>query len=173
MKYPPIEPHRTGFLDVGSGHSLYWEESGASSRPSRGLSSRRPRVWHGAGAPLLFRSGSLPDHPVRSARLRPEPPPFESARQHHLASRRRHREIARTPRHLSVEVVFWRLLGQHPCPRLRGDPSGLRASPHSPLAFFSAARRSCTGFTNLERTTCFPTRLTAISPPFLKESGPI
>lgn len=27
-KYPPIEPNRTGFLDVGSGHSLYWEESG-------------------------------------------------------------------------------------------------------------------------------------------------
>ena len=27
-KYPPIEPYRTGFLDVGSGHSLYWEESG-------------------------------------------------------------------------------------------------------------------------------------------------
>lgn len=27
-KYPPIEPYRTGFLDVGSGHKLYWEESG-------------------------------------------------------------------------------------------------------------------------------------------------
>lgn len=27
-KYPPIEPFRTGFLDVGSGHKLYWEESG-------------------------------------------------------------------------------------------------------------------------------------------------
>jgi proline iminopeptidase len=27
-KYPPIEPNWTGFLDVGSGHSLYWEESG-------------------------------------------------------------------------------------------------------------------------------------------------
>lgn len=27
-KYPPIEPYRTGFLEVGSGHSLYWEESG-------------------------------------------------------------------------------------------------------------------------------------------------
>jgi proline iminopeptidase len=28
QKYPPIEPYKTGFLDVGSGHSLYWEESG-------------------------------------------------------------------------------------------------------------------------------------------------
>jgi proline iminopeptidase len=26
--YPPIEPHRTGSLDVGDGHRLYWEESG-------------------------------------------------------------------------------------------------------------------------------------------------
>lgn len=28
--YPPIEPNRIGFLDVGDGHSLYWEESGNS-----------------------------------------------------------------------------------------------------------------------------------------------
>lgn len=27
-KYPPVEPYRTGFLDVGAGHRLYWEESG-------------------------------------------------------------------------------------------------------------------------------------------------
>lgn len=27
-KYPPIEPYKTGFLDVSGGHSLYWEESG-------------------------------------------------------------------------------------------------------------------------------------------------
>jgi proline iminopeptidase len=26
--YPPIEPNRTGLLDVGGGHRLYWEESG-------------------------------------------------------------------------------------------------------------------------------------------------
>ncbi len=28
IKYPSIEPYRTGFLEVDSGHSLYWEESG-------------------------------------------------------------------------------------------------------------------------------------------------
>lgn len=28
QKYPPIEPYRTGFLDVGDGHRLYFEESG-------------------------------------------------------------------------------------------------------------------------------------------------
>lgn len=27
-KYPPIECTRSGFLDVGSGHRIYWEESG-------------------------------------------------------------------------------------------------------------------------------------------------
>lgn len=26
--YPPIEPRRTGSLDVGDGHQLYWEETG-------------------------------------------------------------------------------------------------------------------------------------------------
>lgn len=26
--YPPIEPHSTGMLDVGDGHSLYWERCG-------------------------------------------------------------------------------------------------------------------------------------------------
>lgn len=26
--YPPIEPYRTGRLDVGDGHSLYWEQCG-------------------------------------------------------------------------------------------------------------------------------------------------
>jgi proline iminopeptidase len=27
--YPPIEPYETGMLDVGNGHSLYWEKCGA------------------------------------------------------------------------------------------------------------------------------------------------
>lgn len=26
--YPPLEPNRTGMLDVGDGQHLYWEESG-------------------------------------------------------------------------------------------------------------------------------------------------
>jgi len=28
--YPPIEPYRSGTLDVGDGHALYWEQSGNS-----------------------------------------------------------------------------------------------------------------------------------------------
>lgn len=36
--YPPIEPRRTGKLDVGQGHKLYWEESGrADGLPVIGL----------------------------------------------------------------------------------------------------------------------------------------
>ena len=27
-RYPSIEPYQTGYLDVGSGHRLYWEQSG-------------------------------------------------------------------------------------------------------------------------------------------------
>jgi proline iminopeptidase len=27
-RYPPIEPYETGRLDVGDGHSLYWEQCG-------------------------------------------------------------------------------------------------------------------------------------------------
>ena len=26
--YPPIEPHRTGHLDVGDGQSLFWQQCG-------------------------------------------------------------------------------------------------------------------------------------------------
>jgi proline iminopeptidase len=29
--YPPIEPHASGMLDVGSGHQVYWEECGNPS----------------------------------------------------------------------------------------------------------------------------------------------
>ena len=33
--YPPIEPFETGMLDVGDGHSIYWERCGTkgASRP--------------------------------------------------------------------------------------------------------------------------------------------
>lgn len=32
--YPPMEPHANGFLDVGDGHSLYWEECGNPHGPA-------------------------------------------------------------------------------------------------------------------------------------------
>jgi proline iminopeptidase len=49
-RYPAIEPYKTGFLNVGSGHELYWEESGDPN-----------------GLPVIFLhggpgSGTNPDH---------------------------------------------------------------------------------------------------------------
>lgn len=32
--YPPIEPYANGFLEVGDGHSLYWEECGNPEGPA-------------------------------------------------------------------------------------------------------------------------------------------
>jgi proline iminopeptidase len=32
--YPPIEPYRSGWLSVGGGHRLYWEESGNPDGPA-------------------------------------------------------------------------------------------------------------------------------------------
>jgi proline iminopeptidase len=32
--YPPTEPYDTGFLDVGSGHEIYYEQTGSSSGPA-------------------------------------------------------------------------------------------------------------------------------------------
>jgi len=34
MLYPSVEPHASGFLDVGDGHSLYWEECGNADGPA-------------------------------------------------------------------------------------------------------------------------------------------
>jgi len=48
--YPPIEPYETGMLDVGDGHSLYWELSGNPNG--------KPAVMlHGGPG-----GGSSPDH---------------------------------------------------------------------------------------------------------------
>jgi len=36
--YPPLEPYDTGMLDVGDGHSIYWEVSGnPDGRPAVAL----------------------------------------------------------------------------------------------------------------------------------------
>ncbi|MFC7536537.1 prolyl aminopeptidase [Sphingomonas sp. GCM10030256] len=48
--YPPVEPHRSGMLEVGDGHSIYWEQCG-----------------NPAGKPVIFLHGGpgggfSPDH---------------------------------------------------------------------------------------------------------------
>ncbi|HEY0164063.1 MAG TPA: alpha/beta fold hydrolase, partial [Sphingomicrobium sp.] len=48
--YPPIEPYKSGHLDVGDGHNLYWELSGNPAG--------KPAVFlHGGPG-----GGSSPDH---------------------------------------------------------------------------------------------------------------
>jgi proline iminopeptidase len=53
--YPPIEPYRSGHLDVGDGHSLYWEQSGnpegkpalfLHGGPGAGCSPDHRRLFH-------------------------------------------------------------------------------------------------------------------------------
>ena len=55
MLYPPVTPYRTGLLDVGQGHALYWETSGNPSGqpvvvlhggPGGGCTSRGRRWFH-------------------------------------------------------------------------------------------------------------------------------
>ena len=104
--YPPIEPYRTGRLDVGDGHSLYWEQCGnPGGKPAV--------ILHGGPG-----AGCSPDHrrqfdparynvtPVRPARLRP----LDSARlaggQHDLASGRGYRAAARAWLGIERWLVF-------------------------------------------------------------------
>lgn len=58
--YPPIEPYQTGFLDVGDGHSLYYEECGNKNGkpavflhggPGGGSAADMRRFWN----PDLYR----------------------------------------------------------------------------------------------------------------------
>src|SRR4051812_6423995 len=53
--YPPIEPYETGMLDVGDGHSLYYERSGTPGAkpavflhggPGAGISPDHRRLFH-------------------------------------------------------------------------------------------------------------------------------
>jgi proline iminopeptidase len=53
--YPPIEPYRSGHLEVGDGHSLYWELSGNPEAkpavflhggPGAGFSADHRRIFH-------------------------------------------------------------------------------------------------------------------------------
>jgi hypothetical protein len=68
--YPPIEPYDQGMLDVGDGNLVYWEVCGNPDGKPALVVHGGPGVGlqHG-GAPSL-RSGPLPDHLVRPARMR-------------------------------------------------------------------------------------------------------
>ena len=106
--YPEIEPYEIGHLDVGDGHSLYWELCGNPDG--------KPVVFlHGGPG-----GGSSPDHRrqfdpdalqhpgVRPARLRQVDALCEPRGQHDLAPGRRHRAAARP---MVAKVDKWMVFG--------------------------------------------------------------
>ncbi len=61
--YPPIEPYQTGMLDVGEGHSIYWERVGTPGAkpavmlhggPGGGCSADHRRQWDPARYDVLL-----------------------------------------------------------------------------------------------------------------------
>ena len=69
-RYPPVEPYATGLLDVGDGHSVYWETVGDPGGVPAVVPARRSRGRRfGLGAAHV-RPGRLPRGAVRPARVR-------------------------------------------------------------------------------------------------------
>ena len=123
--YPPIEPYESGMLDVGDGHSLYWELSGNPDG--------KPVVFlHGGPG-----GGSSPDHRrqfnpdkykilVFDQRGCGKSTPYASLEsEHDLAPGRGYREAAHRGRQgRQVAGVRWQLgLDARPSPMPRNTPS--------------------------------------------------
>ena len=68
--YPAIEPYETGMLDVGDGHSLYWELCGNPERQAGRVPSRRTRRRIEPRPSAAVQSGQVQDPRLRPARLR-------------------------------------------------------------------------------------------------------
>ncbi len=97
-------------LDVGDGHSIYWERAGTKRRQAGRLPAWRAGRRHLAEAPAAVRPGALRRDPVRPARLRQVDAACRARGQHDLAPRRRHRAAARKIRLRQMAGVR-RLLG--------------------------------------------------------------
>ena len=52
--YPPIEPYDSGLLDVGDGHSLYWERCGTTGGQAGRVPAWRPGRRHQPDHRRLF-----------------------------------------------------------------------------------------------------------------------
>ena len=68
--YPEIEPFDSGMLDVGDGHTIYWERVGTKGAKPAVFLHGGPGGGDLAEAPAAVRSGALRRDPVRPARLR-------------------------------------------------------------------------------------------------------
>ena len=158
--YPEIQPNEHGMLDVGDGQRLYWEECGNPEGKPAVFLHGGPAPACTAGPPAAVRSGAVPHHPVRPARLRPEP----AARQ--CPGRRPERnttwhlvaDIERLREHLGVDR--WQVFGGS-----WGSTLALAyaeriptASPNSCCAASSrCGRASSTGSTRAAPAPCSPT----------------
>ena len=120
--YPPIEPYETGRLDVGDGHSLYWERCGTPGAKPVVFLHGGPGAGCSPDHRRQFDPGALRHPPLRPARLRPVDPARRARGQHHLASGRRYRAASRAGRRRALDGVR-RLLGLDPRARLCRDPS--------------------------------------------------
>ena len=118
--YPPIEPIRTGMLEVSKVHTLYWEESGNPSG--------KPVVFlhggPGGGTDAKVRRFFDPEKyriVLFDQRGCGKSTPYASARgEHDVGPRRRHREAPRAPRDRALAGLR-RVVGQDARPRLRRD----------------------------------------------------
>ena len=123
--YPEIEPFDTGMLDVGDGHTIYWERVG-----TRGA---KPAVFlHGGpGGTISPKHRRLFDPKLYDVILFDQrgcgksTPHAEPRGQHDLASGRRHRAAARDGRLRQMAGVR-RLLGLDAGARLCRNASGAR-----------------------------------------------
>ena len=154
--YPPIEPYKSGMLDVGDGHRVYYERCGRRGGQAGGVPARRPRRRDFARPSPSVRPRALRRHAVRSARLRPFDAQRQPGGQHDLGPGRRHRAAARSGGGRQVAGVR-RLLGLDAGARLRRDPSRSGSARWCCAGSTPSPRPSSPGTTSSASPRCSPT----------------
>ena len=154
--YPPIEPYDHGMLDVGDGHSLYWERSGTPGAkpvvflhggPGGGSSADHRRQFDPALYDILLfdQRGCGRSTPFASLEA--------NTTWHLVADIERLREMCG---HRQAGMVFGGELGLDAVARLCPDPSRARQRAGAARASSSPPGASSTGSTNTARASFYP-----------------